>query len=184
VKKIAIVGTESTGKTTLCKRLAEYYHTTWVQEVGRELVPDTRQCTLEDLKLVATEHAKSIVRQTRVANKVLFLDTDVNITKSYANFLFGEVPKVEPWVEKANQADYYIYLERDAPYVDDGTRMEKEKRDELDKSHKEMLRSTKEVLHVFSWNGQESQYCTTPEEKYENRFRNIVYHLNQFLNKF
>ena len=30
VKKIAIVGTESTGKTTMCQQLAEHYKTVWV----------------------------------------------------------------------------------------------------------------------------------------------------------
>jgi HTH-type transcriptional repressor of NAD biosynthesis genes len=181
VKKIAIVGTESTGKTTMCKRLAEKYNTVWVPEMGRELVPDTRKCTVDDLKLVASEHAKSIIRHTRLANKLLFIDTDVNITKSYSEFLFGKSLKVEPWVEKANDVDYYIYLSPDAPYVNDGTRIEKDRRDELDKSHHKML--NRKLLHEFRWNsGGYNEF--TAEQKYEERFKEVTYHLNQFIYTF
>jgi HTH-type transcriptional repressor of NAD biosynthesis genes len=181
VKKIAIVGTESTGKTTMCKKLAEHYNTVWVPEKGRELVPDTRQCSIEDLKLVASEHAKSIIRYTRLANKLLFIDTDLSITKSYSEFLFGEVPKVEPWIEKANEIDFYIYLAADAPYVDDGTRMEKKRRDDLDKSHHKLL--DKKFIHEFRW-GSGGYNEFSEEQKYEERFKRVVYQLNQFIYKF
>src|SRR5690242_14179645 len=35
VRKITIVGPESTGKTTLCKALAEHYDAPWVEECAR-----------------------------------------------------------------------------------------------------------------------------------------------------
>jgi nicotinamide riboside kinase len=36
LKKIVIIGPESTGKSTLCEQLSLYYHTTWVPEYARE----------------------------------------------------------------------------------------------------------------------------------------------------
>ena len=36
VKKIVIIGPESTGKSTLCKQLAAHYNTIWVKEYARE----------------------------------------------------------------------------------------------------------------------------------------------------
>src|SRR5207237_9711620 len=36
VKRVAIVGAESTGKTTLAEKLARYFQTVWVPEYGRE----------------------------------------------------------------------------------------------------------------------------------------------------
>ncbi|MBP7848342.1 AAA family ATPase [Patescibacteria group bacterium] len=47
VKKVCIVGAESTGKSTLTKRLAEYYNSTFVHEVGRELCPENSTCSKE-----------------------------------------------------------------------------------------------------------------------------------------
>lgn len=35
-KKIAIIGPESTGKSSLCRQLAEHYQTSWVPEYARE----------------------------------------------------------------------------------------------------------------------------------------------------
>jgi HTH-type transcriptional repressor of NAD biosynthesis genes len=35
MKRVLIVGAESTGKTTLAIALAEHYQTTWVPEFGR-----------------------------------------------------------------------------------------------------------------------------------------------------
>ncbi len=36
VRRVVLIGAESTGKTTLAQRLARHYDTTWVPEVGRE----------------------------------------------------------------------------------------------------------------------------------------------------
>lgn len=179
VKKIAIVGTESTGKTTMAKALAEHFNTTWCPEAGRELIPNSKQFTIEDLKIVATEHAKNILKYTRLSNKVLFIDTDLNITKSYSNFFFNEVPIFEPWVEKANECDMYIYLTPDAPYYDDGTRLSKEKRDELDKSHFNFLKKDVDV-NYFHW------LSRTPgdKEKYNERFNHVVQEVEYFISKY
>ena len=36
IKKIVIIGPESTGKSTLCEQLAQHYNTSWVREYARE----------------------------------------------------------------------------------------------------------------------------------------------------
>ena len=36
IKKIVIIGPESTGKSTLCEQLAQHYNTLWVREYARE----------------------------------------------------------------------------------------------------------------------------------------------------
>ena len=36
IKKFVVIGPESTGKSTLCSQLAEYYETIWVPEYARE----------------------------------------------------------------------------------------------------------------------------------------------------
>jgi HTH-type transcriptional repressor of NAD biosynthesis genes len=138
-KKICLLGTESTGKTTMAKRLAHHFHTIDVPEMARDILEHTNECTEADLLQIAELHAKTINDQIKQANKILFVDTDVNITRSYSRFLFDKELHVPEWVEAANHFDLYLYLDVDAPYVQDGTRLNEEARIKLDESHKREL---------------------------------------------
>ena len=182
VKKIAIVGTESTGKTTMCDRLAKHYNTVWCPELGRELVPDTNECTFSDLNLVAAEHARYILKHTRMAKKVLFVDTDIIITRSYARHLFNRELKVPLWVDEANEMDDYIFLASNAPWIDDGTRMPKEKRDELAQIHRKGFEDANIKPAFFDYpQGFEYQ---GRYNAYDHRLEEVIKHIDEFLTKF
>ena len=176
VKKICIVGTESTGKTTLCKQLANWYNTEWSPELGREIFENTRSGSLEDISLVGLKHAETILRNTRKANKLLFVDTDLNITKSYSEFLFGEVPKFDPWIEKANEMDLYIWLTDKAPYIDDGTRLPEPERALLETNHKKYYKNHDNVITI--------EYNFKDSDPYLNRFNKAVKAINEFISKY
>lgn len=139
VKKIAILGSESTGKSILAEKLANHFNTVYVPEAAREIVEKTKLCTREHLDQIATAHAKSINAQISKANKLLFLDTDLNITKSYSSFLFNLKLSVYKWQEEASASDLYFFLETDCPFVQDETRLDKEQRETLSLSHKKTL---------------------------------------------
>ena len=54
LKKIVVIGPESTGKSTLCEQLAQHYHTTWCPEYAREyLTTNGLAYTFEDLLAIA-----------------------------------------------------------------------------------------------------------------------------------
>ena len=54
VKKIVIIGPESTGKSTLCKSLADHYKTAWVKEYAREyLLNNGTAYSFENLLTIA-----------------------------------------------------------------------------------------------------------------------------------
>jgi HTH-type transcriptional regulator, transcriptional repressor of NAD biosynthesis genes len=139
VKKVAIVGTESTGKTILTERLAAHFNTSYVPEMARQIIEETETCTLDHLYQVASLHAKTILEKLTDANKILFSDTDILITSSYAEFLFGHTLQVEPWITEANRFDLYLFLEPDCEYIQDGTRLSREKREELSRHHKQFF---------------------------------------------
>lgn len=151
VKKIAILGSESTGKSVLAERLAAYYNTIFVAEAAREIVAKTEVCSPENLIQIATTHAKNIIEQISKANQLLFLDTDLNITKSYSSFLFQDELKVASWQEDANKSDLYFFLETDCPYIQDGKRINKDEREKLSLSHKKMLEKSR--INYISLNG-------------------------------
>jgi len=54
LKKIVIIGPESTGKSTLCEQLAVHYRTLWCPEYAREyLLTHGKQYTYDDLLTIA-----------------------------------------------------------------------------------------------------------------------------------
>jgi HTH-type transcriptional repressor of NAD biosynthesis genes len=140
VKKVVLLGSESTGKSTLTEKLAQHYQTLFVPEMAREIVEETESCSFEDLHAIAALQAGTILEKTPLANKILFIDTDINITKSYARFLFNKELETEAWINNANQFDLYLYLETDCPFVQDGTRLNEAERNRLNDFHKAQLK--------------------------------------------
>lgn len=177
VKKVCIVGTESTGKTTLAKQLANWYNTEWAHEVGRDVFPTTRGGTIEDIQLVGLKHAENILRKTRVANKLLFIDTDLRTTKSYSKFLFQEKPTFAPWIEKANEMDLYIWLAKDAPYIDDGTRLSEAERNELEEHHWIEYEHWNKNFHTIKYPKRKE----LTENVYLTRFNEVVKIIDKFM---
>ena len=54
LKKIVVIGPESTGKSTLCGYLADYYKTIWCPEFAREyLLENGTTYTVDDLITIA-----------------------------------------------------------------------------------------------------------------------------------
>ncbi|MBX2840362.1 MAG: AAA family ATPase [Flammeovirgaceae bacterium] len=136
VKKVALLGTESTGKTTLAQALAAYFQTNFVSEAARDVLSDTQSCTFPDLQKITIAHANQIQQQLVRANKILFLDTDCTITKSYSRFLFKKSLEVEDQILKINEADLYFYLIPEGiPYIQDGTRLDEQARNQLNEYH-------------------------------------------------
>lgn len=139
VTKVVLLGTESTGKTTLTGKLAAYFNGGAVMEAGRDIVADSNDFGIADLYLIAEAHAASI-RQLAVGNSpLLIIDTDIHITLSYGEYAFGQSLHMDADLFEANKADLYLYLNNDVPYVQDGTRLSEAERDLLDISHRRVL---------------------------------------------
>lgn len=141
-KKVVILGTESTGKSTLSKNLASHFNATLVAEAGRDLIEDSNEFTVDDLYKVAHEHARRIEEAAKGESALIVIDTDVHITQSYARYFFEKPLVLDEWIYDSNKADLYLYLCNDVPHVQDGTRLSKEERNKLDASHREILNTS------------------------------------------
>ena len=54
IKKIVVIGPESSGKTTLCEKLANHYNAQWVREFARQYLTERKGAyLLEDLDQIA-----------------------------------------------------------------------------------------------------------------------------------
>jgi HTH-type transcriptional regulator, transcriptional repressor of NAD biosynthesis genes len=137
--KVVLLGTESTGKTTLTGKLATHFNASAVMEAGRDIVADSNDFGLNDLYLIATTHAAGIRHMAKLHSPLLIIDTDIHITLSYGEYAFGETLNIDAHTYQSNQADLYLYLNNDVPYVQDGTRLSEAERNLLDISHRRIL---------------------------------------------
>ncbi|MET4107073.1 AAA family ATPase [Hymenobacter sp. UYP22] len=149
-RTVAILGTESTGKTTLAEQLAKHFGAMWVPEAGRDLIPDSTAFKHEELRAVAVEHGRRIAEARATAGPLLLLDTDVHITQSYARLLGQQYLELPPEIYQQNRADLYLYLAPDVPLVQDGTRLPEPERARLDKLHRQTLTDFAVEYHEIS----------------------------------
>lgn len=110
LRRVAIVGPESTGKTTLARQLAQAYRTLWVPEYAETVIRlgatqsgDTR-LRPEDLEIFAHGQRASEEEIARSARVVLFCDSTALTTALWSNHLFGQCPA---WLSAEAHADRY-----------------------------------------------------------------------------
>jgi HTH-type transcriptional regulator, transcriptional repressor of NAD biosynthesis genes len=121
VKRICFYGAESTGKSTMAKKMAEKYNTVFVPEVAREMLVNN-DFSIEDTVKIGHAHYQRIVDAQKVANKILFCDTDVLTTQVYSERYLKAIVQDLFEIEKKMQYDKYFLFDIDVPWVSDGLR--------------------------------------------------------------
>jgi len=128
IKKICIVGAESTGKTTLAEDLAKHYHTAWAPEYGRLYWegkmhnPDAEQWTTDEFVHIAQQQSRLEDMLARVANEVLICDTDPFATSIWHERYVGSRSKEVEAIANERMCDLYLLADVTTPFVQDGTR--------------------------------------------------------------
>lgn len=115
IRKIVILGPESTGKSTLCEELAQSFHTEWCPEFARSyLLTNGTQYSFDQLLDIARgqlaleeEYTRKLEQDWRWSDKekcwinshslitsfhppTLFIDTDMYVMKVWCEYVFGK----------------------------------------------------------------------------------------------
>lgn len=134
LKKIVIIGPESTGKSTLCQQLAAHYKSVWCPEYAREyLLKNGTNYSYDDLLTIAKgqidleeKYFRSMVNSQlsteQPAASPLFIDTDMYVMKVWCEFVFGKCHRfiLEQIIER--KYDLYLLCNIDLPWVKDELR--------------------------------------------------------------
>ena len=130
VRLICLYGPESTGKSTMARRLAARYQTTYVPEVAREMI-SSNDFTIADILRIGREQTSRVLKNIKLANRVLFCDTDLITTSIYSDTYLHTIPDELSALEKKIRYDQYFLFDIDVPWVADGLRDLGGKRQEM-----------------------------------------------------
>ena len=119
---ICICGTESTGKTTVCREMEDNYeYVTMIPEIGRCLVGNAMTCTNKTLQNVFNIHRDLLTKVLfDPPTPIVIWDTDNITTLSYFAFLFHNKMFVFNDIPKANK---YFFFDSTIPYKKDVSRL-------------------------------------------------------------
>src|SRR5436190_18257264 len=138
IKKIAVIGPESTGKSTLSKQLAEHFNTMWCPEYAREyLLQNGIEYNYDDLlkithgQLVMEDYCESVVSgqsvengelatsnsQLTTRNSLLFIDTNMYVMKVWYEYVFGRCEQLVLDEITTRSYDLYLLCKIDLPWI-------------------------------------------------------------------
>ncbi len=127
VRRVVIMGAESTGTTTIARALAEQLQTVWVPEFGRLYSegkqPSQTEWKTEEFVFIAEEQNRMEDYYARLANKILICDTgSTDRTKEIIREFTAEVYDF-PWkndfsaarnfISEKVSTDYWMWLDAD-----------------------------------------------------------------------
>ncbi len=132
LKKIAILGPESTGKSQLTEELAAYYNSVYVKEFARSFLSGLgRPYNQNDLLHIAKKQQENSIFWERKADGYLFVDTELIVIKIWSEFKYKNV---HPWILnelKKQDFDLYLLTDIDLPWEYDPLREHPNQRERL-----------------------------------------------------
>ncbi|UGV21639.1 putative membrane protein [Cronobacter phage EspYZU08] len=187
VKKVAIVGVESTGKTTLARHLARAFNAEWIPEVGREICEREYHfsefaMTREDYLKIAMAHRTKENQVLEWANKgVIFSDT-TNLITHFSGVCAGKIEHGDLLFhalnleEGENFYDLILYLTPEVPWVADPLRLQDtpEKREETNRTLECMVNYYYNKCQVVAIQGDSYEDRTKQAEDAVRKLLNIT----------
>ena len=153
--KIALFGPESTGKTTLAKQLAEHYNTVWVAEYAREYLQEKwdkeqKICESNDMLPIAYGQTKLENEGISVANKYLFCDTNLMVTKVFSEVYYNYCDPLLDQAAREHEYDLFFLTDIDVPWEKDDLRDKAEGRESVFAVFKQSLIDNKKPFITLS----------------------------------
>lgn len=147
VKRIAIMGPESVGKSTLSKMLSTHFNTNFVMEYGRLIYENNgNRIDLQDFIPISEGRQSLEDWSVRKSNKVIFCDTEDITTYLFLKRFCkdDDYSKEEKWfidrIKESKKYDLYLLLKPDCDAIQDGTRSFLDERDEHYEEIKQALK--------------------------------------------
>lgn len=155
VKRIAITGPESTGKSWLAKELAEHFREPCVPEYARKyLNVNGNEYDFNDILTIAQGQFLNEEKLAKQAARFLFCDTDFLVTRIWCLFKYG---KSHPWIDfmaENHLYQHYLLCNIDLPWEPDALREHPGQRQELFRMYENELTTRNLPFSIISGDGE------------------------------
>jgi NadR type nicotinamide-nucleotide adenylyltransferase len=155
--KIAVVGPESTGKSTIAQAVARHFDTVCVPEYAREYCKNLHnEYTLQDE--VNMYYGQIALENTLIPlakNNLLICDTTIMTIKIWCDYLFGDTPQDVKDEINNRHYDLYLLMDIDLPWEEDPLRDFPEHREHFMGVWESELKSLKANYIIISGLGDE-----------------------------
>lgn len=166
VKRIALCGIESVGKTHLSKMLAKNFSTVTAPEYGRMYYDELNAYTGIDQQSdyidIATGHCYLLNQETKKARKILIADSDLIYTQFFHMQTYGKKhPVLDLMIkEHADKIDEYLYIEPHNYHELDGTRLNVDNKQRTHNNNvlKELYKSYNANLTIIDEPNKDNRY--------------------------
>ena len=154
VIRVALIGPECTAKSSLSKALALHYNTLYIEEYSREYIASLdRAYLLEDILVIAQEQLIQELTAIPNANKLIFVDTELIVSKVWCEDVFQITPK---WFKERLaplKYDLYLLTYPDIPWVADSVRENGHRRDYFYNWYQRELQAINATYKVVTGDG-------------------------------
>ncbi|MEO6039516.1 MAG: AAA family ATPase [Saprospiraceae bacterium] len=149
IRRVALVGPESCGKSYLAEHLATHFQTAFVEEYGRTY------CEKFGMDLTELDFAHlaggQLYREDEMAlqaDRILFCDTELLVTQIWSEIYFKG--RCQPWIlwaDHLRRYDLFLLLKPDIPWQNDGLREYEHQREHMFQRLEQELQSRR-LPHV------------------------------------
>lgn len=160
MKKIVVIGPESSGKSTLCKELSAHFKSSYLPEYARIYLENNgSKYSYEDVLEMAKgqlESEEHFALQNRESSFLLF-DTNYLVYKVWIKEKYGKVESFIELLLKEDNYDYYFLCDVDIPWEYDELREHpnSDDRNRLLNEYKIILNQNKLPFVILQGNRQE-----------------------------
>ena len=119
MKKLCFIGPESTGKSTIAKKLANEFKTVYIPEYAEAIIKKQNAFFEHNVKEVAWAQVRSEKALERMVNKFMLCDSDIITTMVWSEELFSKVEFELFEIAKSQKYDLTFLFYPDNPWIAD-----------------------------------------------------------------
>lgn len=168
IRRVVLMGPESTGKSTLAKKLAEKFQTNHVCEHMRTYLEKKWEeskelCEENDLQPIVEGQVATENEAASTANQVIFCDTNALQNLIYAKEYYPDFHnKVVNYCVENHHYDLYLLCNIDVPWEEDILRDKPHEREKMFRIFVEWLEKLDINYHIVSGSISERMELTVP----------------------